>query len=103
MVTIGATSFLFMGDAGPETEKALLGSGLDLRSAVLKAGHHGSAGSTSADFLAAVKPRLVLVSAGEGNTYGFPSPALLARCAAAGAEVQRTDLDGAIGSGQWLI
>jgi competence protein ComEC len=95
-VTIGATSFLFMGDAGLETEKVLLRSGLDLRSAVIKAGHHGSAASTSADLLTAVKPRLVLVSAGEGNTYGFPSPALLARCAAAGAEVLRTDLDGAI-------
>lgn len=95
-MTIGGTSVLFMGDAGPETERALLGSGLDLRSAVLKAGHHGSATSTSADLLAAVKPRLVLVSAGEGNTYGFPSPAFLARCRGAGAEVLRADLDGAV-------
>jgi len=63
---------------------------------VLKAGHHGSAASTSADFLAAVRPRLVLVSAGEGNTYGFPSPAVLARAGAAGAQVLRTDRDGAV-------
>lgn len=90
------TSFLFMGDAGPETEKALLASGIDLRSDVLKAGHHGSAASTSAELLAAVRPRLVLVSAGEGNTYGFPSPAFLARCDRAGAVVLRTDLDGAV-------
>ncbi len=89
-------SFLLMGDAGPETESALLESGLDLASDVLKAGHHGSGASTSAAFLAAVRPRLVLVSAGEGNTYGFPSPAFLARCARAGAAVLRTDLDGAV-------
>ena len=95
-MTIAGTSFLFMGDAGPETERGLLGSGLNLRSTVLKAGHHGSAASTSADFLAAVKPRLVLISAGEGNTYGFPSPALLVRCDAAKAEVLRADLDGAV-------
>ena len=95
-MTIGRTSFLFMGDAGPGTERSLLGSGLDLGSTVLKAGHHGSAASTSADLLAAVKPRLVLISVGEGNTYGFPSPALLARCRAAGAEVLRADLDGAV-------
>ncbi len=95
-MTMAGASFLFMGDAGPETERALLASGLDLRSDVLKCGHHGSATSTSADFLAAVRPRLVLVSAGEGNTYGFPSPDVLARCRAAGAPVLRTDLDGAI-------
>ncbi|MGE5740722.1 MAG: ComEC/Rec2 family competence protein, partial [Candidatus Aminicenantes bacterium RBG_16_66_30] len=95
-MTIAGTSVLFMGDAGADTERGLLRSGLDLRTTVLKAGHHGSAASTSADFLAAVRPRLVLVSAGEGNTYGFPSPALLARCAAAGAEVLRADLDGAV-------
>ena len=95
-LTMGGTSFLLMGDAGPETETALLESGLDLASDVLKAGHHGSASSTSAAFLAAVRPRLVLVSAGTGNTYGFPSPAVLARCARAGAEVLRTDLDGAV-------
>ena len=95
-MTFAGTSFLFTGDAGPETERSLLGSGLDLECDVLKAGHHGSAASTSADFLAAVKPRLVLVSVGEGNTYGFPSPGLLARCAAAGAEVLRADLDGAV-------
>lgn len=95
-MSYAGTSFLFMGDAGPRTERALLGSGADLRSDVLKAGHHGSGASTSAEFLAAVRPRLVLVSAGEGNTYGFPSPALLARAAAVGAEVLRTDQDGAV-------
>ena len=95
-LTLGEASVLLMGDAGRETERALLASGLDLRCDVLQAGHHGSAASTSADFLAAVRPRLVLVSAGEGNTYGFPSPAFLERCRLSGASVTRTDLDGAI-------
>jgi len=95
-LTMGAVSFLFMGDAGPGTERSLLESGLDLGSAVLKAGHHGSPASTSAAFLAAVRPRLVLVSVGEGNTYGFPGRALLDRCGRAGALICRTDLDGAI-------
>jgi competence protein ComEC len=95
-LTLGEASVLLMGDAGRETERALLASGLDLRCDVLQAGHHGSAASTSADFLAAVRPRLVLVSAGEGNTYGFPSPAFLERCRLSGASVARTDLDGAI-------
>jgi competence protein ComEC len=87
---------LLMADAGFEAERALLDGGDDLRCDVLKAGHHGSAFSTSAEFLAAVRPRLVLASAGGGNTYGFPSPAFLERCRQAGAAVLRTDLDGAV-------
>jgi len=95
-MTMAGASFLFMGDTGFETERALIASGLDLESDVLKAGHHGSGASTSAEFLAAVRPRIVLVSAGEANTYGFPSPALLARCGEAGTGVLRTDIDGGI-------
>jgi competence protein ComEC len=93
---LGRVSFLLMGDTGAVTERALLDSGARLESTVLKAGHHGSAASTSPEFLSAVGPRLVLVSAGEGNTYGFPSSEVLARCREAGTDVLRTDLDGAI-------
>jgi competence protein ComEC len=95
-ISLGRFSALFMADAGFEAERNLLAGGDDLRCDVLKAGHHGSASSTSAGLLEAVRPRLVLVSAGEGNTYGFPSPAFLERCRRAGAAVLRTDLDGAI-------
>ena len=95
-IALGGTAFLLMGDAGAATERALLDSGAELGAAVLKAGHHGSAGSTCPELLEAVRPRLVLASAGEGNTYGFPSPGFLERCREAGAEVLRTDLDGAV-------
>jgi competence protein ComEC len=95
-LTLGRTSFLLMGDAGAATEQALLEEDVDLGSTVLKAGHHGSAASTSLGFLSAVRPRLVLVSVGEGNTYGFPGREVLARCRNADAEVLRTDIDGAI-------
>ncbi|MCX6568509.1 MAG: DNA internalization-related competence protein ComEC/Rec2 [Candidatus Aminicenantes bacterium] len=95
-IALGRTAFLLTGDIGAATERELLGTGLDLRSTVLKAGHHGSAAATSAAFLAAVGPVAVLVSAGEGNSYGFPSPAVLERCRSAGAEVFRTDIDGAV-------
>jgi competence protein ComEC len=95
-MTFGSVAFLFMGDAGARTERALLASGDTLAATVLKAGHHGSAASTSSDFLDAVRPRLVLVSAGEGNTYGFPGREVLARARNAGAELLRTDLDGAV-------
>jgi len=94
-MTYRRTVFLFMADAGAPTERALAASGEALAATVLKAGHHGSAASTSSEFLAAVRPRLVLVSAGEANAYGFPGREVLARCREAGAEVLRTDLDGA--------
>jgi competence protein ComEC len=95
-IALGRTEFLLTGDVGAATERELLGAGLDLGSAVLKAGHHGSASSTSAAFLTAVWPKAVLVSVGEGNTYGFPSPEVLGRCRNAEAEVFRTDIDGAV-------
>jgi competence protein ComEC len=95
-IALRGKAFLFMGDAGPAAERELLDAGLELGSAVLKAGHHGSSSSTSASFLAAVRPEVVLVSAGEGNTYGFPGREFLERCRAAGAAVLRTDVDGAV-------
>jgi len=95
-IALGRTAFLLTGDVGAATERELLEAGFDLGSAVLKAGHHGSAASTSTAFLGAVRPGVVLVSAGEGNTYGFPSPEVLGRCRSAGAEVLRTDVDGAV-------
>ncbi len=95
-MTYGKTAFLFMADTGAATERALAASGDALAAAVLKAGHHGSAASTSPELLAAVRPRLVLVSAGQGNAYGFPGRDVLTRFREAGAEVLRTDLDGAV-------
>ncbi len=95
-LTYGRVSVLLTGDAGAATERALLGRGDTLRSDVLKAGHHGSAASTSSEFLEAVRPRFVLLSAGTGNAYGFPSREVLARCRKARVRVFRTDLDGAV-------
>jgi beta-lactamase superfamily II metal-dependent hydrolase len=46
--------------------------------------------------LAAVQPRVGIISAGEGNLYGHPSPELLERLTKAGVRVLRTDRDGAV-------
>ncbi len=95
-ITLGEVSFLFTGDIGAGSEKHILDAGGDLRCTVLKAAHHGSATSSSPAFLAAAGPRLVLVSVGPGNTYGFPNPGVLGRFEEAGAAVLRTDLHGAV-------
>ncbi|MCA9968807.1 MAG: hypothetical protein KC425_01265, partial [Anaerolineales bacterium] len=62
---------------------------------VYKAGHHGANTSSSAPFLAAVRPHVVVVSAGADNQFGHPDPEMLARAAAVGAAVLRTDELGA--------
>jgi len=69
----GTTSFLFTGDLDNESEDRLLGLGEPLHSTFLKVGHHGSATSTSDEFLAAVSPRVAIISVGKRNRYGHPS------------------------------
>jgi beta-lactamase superfamily II metal-dependent hydrolase len=48
------------------------------------------------EFLAAVAPQFAIISAGEQNPYGHPSPELLQRLQDNGLRVLRTDQDGAI-------
>lgn len=45
----------------------------------LKAGHHGSAGSTSEAFLDTVKPQICFISCGKNNRYGHPHREMLQR------------------------
>ena len=68
-----------MGDAESDAEQALLSGHLPLRADVLKVGHHGSDAGTSAQFLAAVRPSLAVISVGADNRFGHPAPQLLAR------------------------
>src|SRR6202011_1070603 len=77
-------------------EQRLLESDADLRSDVLKVGHHGSAYSSAPGFVAAVQPRYALISVGRHNLFGHPAAATLATLRNAGAETYRTDLCGAI-------
>jgi len=93
----GEISFLLTGDveSGGE-EKIRQSSAVDLRSTVLKVGHHGSATSTSADLLRAVSPRYAVISVGRRNRYRHPARPTLARLLAAGITLFRTDEDGAV-------
>jgi competence protein ComEC len=93
----GDVRMLFMGDAErPEEDWLLEHERAQLHADVLKVGHHGSKTSSSEPFLDAVSPRLALVSVGAGNTYHLPTPDVLRRIAAHGAQVLRTDLAGPI-------
>ena len=91
-------ALMLPGDAEKEAEREMLSENAEdeLQAEVLKVGHHGSKNSTTADFLAAVKPRLAIISVGEDNPYGHPSAELLERLANAGVRVLRTDQNGAV-------
>lgn len=89
-------SMLFTADAGFPAEDRMLAEGVDLKSTVLKVGHHGSRYSTSAGFLQRVSPDLALISAGQGNRFGLPSSATLDLLHRQGIRVLRTDQSGTI-------
>ena len=95
-VELGLASVLLASDVEAAGERALLDAGAPLSASVLKVGHHGAAGSSSVPFLAAVGPTVAIVSVGARNPYGHPDAGALARLAAAGARVYRTDRDGAV-------
>ena len=64
---------------------------------VLKVSHHGSADVLLPALLEEIRPRVAVISVGEGNTYGHPtSETLAALDAAPGLAVYRTDRDGAV-------
>jgi competence protein ComEC len=94
----GRRSLLLPGDAEKQVEREILSENSPeaMHSDVLKIGHHGSKNSTTAEFLAAVQPHFGIISAGEDNPYGHPSPELLERLENAGVRVLRTDRDGAV-------
>lgn len=87
-------SFLFMGDAEKQSEKDLIQSGADLKSDVLKVGHHGSSTSSRAAFVSAVSPKIAVISCGRDNAYGHPNRSTLNNLGKTDAEVFRTDIDG---------
>lgn len=92
----GETSFLFTGDAEKEAEEKMIASGFDLKSDVLKIGHHGSRNATSENFLETVNPKFAVISVGENNSFGHPNPTIINRLERVGVEIFRTDEEGDI-------
>jgi competence protein ComEC len=92
----GDVSILLTGDIGRVPELSV-GSGLrSSRIRILKVPHHGSLTSSSWEFLNAARPQIAVASAGRSNHFGHPVPEVLERYRAVGAEVFRTDRDGAV-------
>lgn len=104
-VVAGRRTILLTGDIEREAE-ANLAATCNLRADILKVAHHGSRTSTTETLLAAVQPRLALISCGRGNLFGHPHASVLSALAAHRVRTWRTDLLGSIdvdlGSGRCL-
>lgn len=86
----------FTGDAGASAERRFLSENADLRCGILKVGHHGSAYGSTPAFVAAVHPRYAIISVGRHNMFGHPAPSTLETLRREGAQIYRTDENGAV-------
>ena len=87
-------SFMFTGDAEKSAEGRLIGR--NLKSDVLKVGHHGSTTSSTDEFVNAVSPKYAVISVGENNIYGHPAGKTIYTLLKYNVEYMRTDLNGTI-------
>ena len=92
----GGRRILLAGDLEAAGERSLLAADRVPGCDVLKVGHHGGGHSTSQSWLAAARPRLAVISCGVRNRYAHPARETLARLAARGIRVLRTDRDGMV-------
>nr|WP_243718329.1 ComEC/Rec2 family competence protein [Actinomadura sp. 7K534] len=86
-------SALLAGDIEEEAQRALTTTVPHVQ--VLKVPHHGARGQ-AAGFLAAARSSVSLISVGEDNDYGHPSPATLGLLQRLGTRIHRTDQEGDI-------
>ncbi len=91
LLQIGKIKFLLMGDLDVVREQALLDKGLITDVDILKVGHHGSKTSTSDSLLMVSSPEMAIISVGNNNSYGLPSPQVVTRIRQFGSQVLRTD------------
>lgn len=93
----GKNSFMLTGDMERNLEDYLVYTQKgNLKSDVLKIGHHGSRTSTSEEFLGFVSPKIAIISAGAKNKYGHPHKEVLERLKKFGAKIFRTDENGTV-------
>ena len=93
----GSTMVMLTGDATQKVENHLLVTNPgELKSDVLKVGHHGSRTSTGSAFAAAVAPTYAVISCGLSNRYGHPHQETLDTLGTFNVKIFRTDRDGTI-------
>lgn len=91
-----STSFLFTGDAENISESEILSKNSNIKSNILKLGHHGSNTSSTEIFLKKVSPQLAIASCGKNNPFNHPSIKVIKRLKKENINLLRTDIDGDI-------
>lgn len=84
-------SFLITGDAEKASEVDMINGKYNLKSNVLKVGHHGGRTSSNKEFLEKVYPDYSIISLGKDNTYGHPHEETINRLHEVGTKIMRTD------------
>ena len=92
----GDVNFLLAADLTKKGEKKLIKKGVDLKSQVLKIGHHGACDATSVEFLDAVRPDIAVVTVSEENRFGYPCKETLKLLKEKNIRMIRTDLFGTV-------
>jgi competence protein ComEC len=95
-VRVGGVVLLLPGDISQAVEPEVLAHFGAAPLVIVKAPHHGSAGSSSPRFVGALHPAAVIFSAGRRNPFGHPAPLIVDRYRAAGARIFSTADDGAV-------
>jgi competence protein ComEC len=94
LVSYQSTSALLAGDVERKMERFIAAE--SPHADLLKLAHHGSATSTTQEFLAAVHPCFAAISVGWHNSFGHPRLDVLERLQAAHVRTYRTDMLGLI-------
>lgn len=87
---------LLTGDIDAAAERVLLDGPLAVPTDWLQSPHHGSRSSSSMALLAVLQPKAALISRGQGNSFGHPHPAVIARYRARGMTIHDSAEQGAI-------
>jgi competence protein ComEC len=95
-VVLDERAFLFVADIGSDVERQLIRRPGILAADVLKVAHHGSRGSSSAEFLRRVSAEVAVLSAPCDPTRGLPNGQAIERIQESGARLAWTGRDGAL-------
>ncbi len=90
-LTYKNNSFLFTGDCEDISENEIISLGYNLKSDLLKVGHHGSHSSTTSSFLKSVAPEYAVISVGKNNKYHHPTQETLDKLHSQNVKIYRTD------------
>jgi competence protein ComEC len=96
-ISIGEQHILLVGDIEKHSEQRLLEQyAAQLPATLLVVPHHGSKSSSTPEFVAAVLPDYAVFTNGYRNRFGHPKEEIVQRYTDSGAELLRSDQDGAI-------